>query len=155
MSTADHATATGLIGRPSRSEKGKRRRPTGPPPLVGDVEGESTEPDPGQADTPEEFVVLLRAFWEWAGRYSMRDLEAWSGEAFSRTTVADLLAEAPRKRPPMTLSYVQGLILACGGRDDRIRRWTSAWRRVYLEMPGASIGGAGEVIALPNRAASG
>jgi hypothetical protein len=49
-------------------------------------------------------VLLLRAFWEWVGRYSVRDLEAWSVGAFSRTTVADRLPEAPRKRADRTLT---------------------------------------------------
>jgi hypothetical protein len=84
-------------------------------------------------------VALLRAFWEWAGRHSVRDLAAWSDGAFSRTTVSDLLAEAPRRRPPVTLPYVQGLIRACGGRQDRIERWTTAWRSLYL--PGTPTGG--------------
>lgn len=104
------------------------------------------EPNPGHAATPKEFVALLRAFWEWSGGHSVRDLAAWSGGACSRTTVPDLLAEAPRKRPSVTLPYVQGLIRACGGDDYQVQHWTTAWRRLYLP----SAGGAGKVVALPN-----
>jgi hypothetical protein len=68
-----------------------------------------------------------------------------------RGCVADLLAEAPRKRPPVTLPYVRGLIRACGGQEDRIRCWKTAWRRLYL--PSVSSGSGGAVIELPNRAA--
>jgi hypothetical protein len=105
----------------------KRKRKIAPP-LVGD----DLEPDPARAQTREEFVTLLREFWQWAGGHATRDLVAWSGGAFSRTTVADLLAHAPRKRPPVTLFYVQSLIRACGGKDDRVGSWTTAWRRLYL-----------------------
>jgi hypothetical protein len=133
--------------------RARKPEPEGPPPLVDDVSGESREPDPARARTPEEFIVLLRAFWEWAGRYPVRDLAAWSGGAFSHTTINNLLAEAPRTRPPVTLRYVQGLIRACGGQGDRVQRWTTAWRRIYL--PAVSAGAAGEVISLPNRAVNG
>ena len=135
-----------------RPPSGKRKAQE-PPLLVADSDGESTEPDPARARTPEELIVLMRAFWEWAGRYPVRDLAAWSGDAFSRTTVNDLLAEAPRTRPPVTLPYVQGLIRACGGQDDRVQRWTTAWRRIFL--PAVSAGAEGEVISLPNRAVNG
>lgn len=141
-------------GVPERQRRASKPRPSGPPPLLDDADGERTEPDPVEATTPEEFIRFLRAFWEWAGRHSFRDLAAWSNGGFSHATVHKLLAVAPSKRPPVRLEYVQALIRACGGQDDRVQRWSTAWRRIYVATV-ASEAATAEVISLHNRAANG
>ncbi|WP_231332041.1 hypothetical protein [Actinomadura graeca] len=114
-------------------------RQAGAPPLVDDAAGHGARPDPLRACTREEFVTTLRAFWLWAGAYSPRQLSAWSRGGphgkVSHTTLNALLAEAPHKRPPMTLKYVQTIIHCCGGGEADLQHWTTAWRRIYAGIP--------------------
>jgi lambda repressor-like predicted transcriptional regulator len=125
---------------------------TGPPPLIADVDGYDGRPNPLTAATKAEFVAALRAFWQWAGAPSARKLEVWSGRAFSHSTVNELLAEAPCKRPPMKLPYVQGVIRGCGGDEKEIQRWSTAWRQIYQGAK-KSAGAEGKVIPLNAKAA--
>jgi hypothetical protein len=127
--------------------------PGPPPPLLEDVDGYDLKPDPSACATMEELFAGLRAFWEWAGAPSSRKLASRAQGAFSHTTVNNLLSEVPWRRPPLTLEYIQGLIRACGGDVEEVRRWTTAWRRICLAQAHAS--GEADVISLPSRTAAG
>lgn len=140
---ADVAQAQRQIQRGREGEyKAQRRRsrtpaaPVKPPPLVEDTAGQEGKPDPLEARSQEEFGAALRTFWRWTGEYSPRQLSTWSREtpygSVSHTTLNNLLAEAPRKRPPMKLRYVQLIISCCGGDETEIQRWSTAWRRLHV-----------------------
>ncbi|QKW36244.1 helix-turn-helix transcriptional regulator [Actinomadura sp. NAK00032] len=120
-----------------------QEKDTGPPPLLRDAAGQEGKPDPSQATTREEFLASLRDFWQWAGGYSPRRLSEWSRKSpqgkVSHTTLNALLAERPRQRPPVTMRYVQTIIICCGGDEVEVRAWTTAWRRLYLNFPPGSI----------------
>src|SRR5690606_42084661 len=102
-----------------------------PPPLLADPDREDGQPDPLEATSEEHLLDLLRQFRRWAGNYSARQLAEWSGGASSHTTVNALLSEgSTTKRPPLKLTYLQGVIRACGGGEEELKRWTKAWRLV-------------------------
>jgi hypothetical protein len=102
----------------------------GPPPLVEDADGHSTKPDPSTFTTEAELIAGLRDFTEWAGEYTARQLWKFSGKAVSHTTLHNLLAENPPKRPPLRMRYVQAVIRGCGGSEREVQRWTMALRRI-------------------------
>ena len=119
--------------KPSRraGDRNARNAAAGPPPpLLEDVDGYDGKPDPLSCGTEEELFAALRAFWQWAGAPSSRTVAGRSGGAFSHATVCKLLAEERRRRPPLTLAYLQGLIRALGGEEEEVRQWTTAWRQV-------------------------
>lgn len=101
-----------------------------PPPLLEDVDGYDGKPDPLSCRTEAELFAALREFWQWAGAPPSRTVASRSGGAFSHTTVCNLLAEEQRRRPPLTLAYLQGIIRALGGEEEEVRQWTTAWRQV-------------------------
>lgn len=134
-----------LLRADARRVREVRRRaveklPSGPPPIVSDKPGWPLfKPNPLSASTPEEFVEAMRAFREWAGgggEFSARKLAHWSGGAFSHATINKILSEFypfPEK-PTVKVSYVIGFIKACGGSDDDVTEWVTAWRQAYKRM---------------------
>ncbi|MDH2426449.1 hypothetical protein [Sphaerisporangium sp. TRM90804] len=106
--------------------------------MIADVNGHDIKPDPLQANTLEELADLLRAFWEWAGRPSYRDVARASGNTFSNGTAGKVLA-GPSCRAPFKLEYVQGCIRGCGGDEEEVRRWTTAWRKVSNGRPSLTL----------------
>ncbi|TDD75421.1 LuxR C-terminal-related transcriptional regulator [Actinomadura rubrisoli] len=110
----------------SSHEPGDRR-----PAVVDDVAGYQMKPDPLTAATTAELGELLREFWSWSGRPSARAVAAGSGGAFSHSTVSKILHGSGR-RPFLLLPYLQGVIKGCGGDENDLRRWTTAWRKVQL-----------------------
>lgn len=115
--------------------RAQRVAPWAGQPLLADPDGEDGQPDPLEATSEEHLLDLLRQFHRWAGGYSSRQLAKWSGGAFSHTTVSALLSEgSTAKRPPLKLTYLQGVIRACGGGEEELKRWTKAWRRVHTKQ---------------------
>jgi hypothetical protein len=125
-----------------------------PPPLVDDAVGYDDKPDPLTFTTEEEFIAGLRAFTQWAGDFTSRQLANWSGNVVSHMTIYNLLAKNARKRPPLKLAYVQAIIRGCGGSQDDIARWTTAWRRIRRGAGTSSGTGENNVISLNKRAAN-
>jgi hypothetical protein len=109
--------------------------------LIEDVSGHNLKPDPLRASSPEELGDLLREFWLWAGKPSLRDVAKDSGGAFSHGTISKLLLETSEHPPPLRLIYVQGCIRGCRGDQEEIRRWTTAWRMVHLPRNGRRAAG--------------
>jgi hypothetical protein len=101
-----------------------------PPALIPDMDGHALKPDPLEATTFEELTELMREFRAWAGHPSSRDLASRSAGEFSHATISKLLSSQPGRKPPLKLGYVRGFIHACGGDDEDLSRWITAWRRI-------------------------
>lgn len=101
-----------------------------PPALIPDLDGHALKPDPLTATTFDELIELMREFRAWAGHPSSRDLASRSAGEFSHATISKLLSSQPGGKPPLKLGYVRGFIHACGGDDEDLRRWVTAWRRI-------------------------
>ncbi|MBF8187701.1 hypothetical protein ITP53_18550 [Nonomuraea sp. K274] len=100
--------------------------------VVDDVEGfEDLKPDPLAATTVAEFLEAMRVFRIWAGEDPLAELARRSRGAFATSTLCETLSEANTKRLP-TLRVVKAFIRACGGNDNDVRAWTTAWRAVRL-----------------------
>lgn len=104
--------------------------PGEPPALIPDLDGHALKPDPLQATTFDELTEFMREFRAWAGHPSSRTLASRSGGEFSHATIIKLLSSQPGWKPPLKLGYVRGFIHACGGDDEDLSRWITAWRRI-------------------------
>ncbi|MFG2291013.1 hypothetical protein ACGFOU_33685 [Streptomyces sp. NPDC048595] len=98
-------------------------------------------PDPAVADSPAQFVELMRQLRRWAD-LSYRQLErnaTDTGNVLPRATISAALSRNELPRAELLAAYVR----ACGGDDDTVAAWLDARRR--LSMSGtASPESAGE-----------
>lgn len=95
-----------------------------------DAPGYDLKPDPMTVHDMGELLERLREFWQWADRPSMRELAEQSGRAFSKSTVTKLIHEQRMwtKMPALSQKYVVGIVRGCGGGDEEIARWVTAFR---------------------------
>lgn len=107
----------------------EHRRSTSPPQAVADLDGYDERPDPLRAENAEEFLRALGEYRAWAGDPSLRAMSARCGNKVSHTTFATALKSGSLPKLPL----VQALIEGCGGGDEDIRRWTTAWRRLRMK----------------------
>ncbi|WUH98227.1 hypothetical protein OHR68_32715 [Spirillospora sp. NBC_00431] len=96
--------------------------------MVEDTPGEEFKPDPAMAHSMAELRQLLREYWGWAGELGSRRVAAASGEVFSHSTAAKLIAADPNV--PLRQEYVAGMIRGCGGSEADQQAWITAFRRV-------------------------
>jgi hypothetical protein len=103
-----------------------------PPKLREDVEGYSDlKPNPLTATTREEFVQRMREFHVWAGEQSYREISRRSGGAIAASTLCEALNPNKPSRLP-SMKVVEGFITGCGGGDDDLADWTTAWRLIKM-----------------------
>ncbi|MFD0773477.1 hypothetical protein ACFQZ2_06005 [Streptomonospora algeriensis] len=101
------------------------------PHTIHDLEGYDQRPNPMLARTPAQFVQALRDFRAWSGDWSYRQLVAFSGGTPRSTFHAMLNSDQLPKFPLVAL-----FITACGGDEDEVQRWTTAWRRLRMAAEG-------------------
>jgi hypothetical protein len=98
-------------------------------PELPDAGPSHLRPDPSKAQTPDDFLGLLRAFHMWKGRRSLRDIAAASGDRISSSTVRNIL----RGTTPLDrLEVVRDFVVGCGGNTRDLEDITCAWRHVYV-----------------------
>lgn len=96
-----------------------------------DVPGFQLKPDPLTALTKEELLRVMREFHVWAGEPSYREIALRSGKMVGASTLCEALN--PRKAPRLpSLKVITAFIHGCGGTDDDLTLWTTAWRRVRM-----------------------
>lgn len=113
----------------------RKRRDTGlhpetASPVVPDMPGLDLCPNPGNAQTPADFMGTLRMYHIWAGKPSYRTLEHQSGRRFAASTFHAALKGDELAALPL----VQAVITACGGSDDHRQVFASAWRRLKMRQ---------------------
>ncbi|MFI7226275.1 hypothetical protein ACIBO5_23925 [Nonomuraea angiospora] len=100
--------------------------------VMDDMEGfEDLKPNPLAATTVLEFLEAMRLFRIWSGEEPLAELARRSRGTFATSTLCETLSEANTKRLP-TLRVVKAFIKACGGNDNDVQAWTTAWRAVRL-----------------------
>ncbi|MEU4332578.1 hypothetical protein [Nonomuraea dietziae] len=106
--------------------------------LRKDVAGhDELEPDPLKATTKEEFLQCMRDFHTWAYEPSYRDIAIRAGKMVGASTLSEALNPYKPARLP-SHKVVVAFIRGCGGGDDDLDRWTTAWRRLRMNKPTAS-----------------
>ncbi|MEU0568592.1 hypothetical protein ABZ297_24885 [Nonomuraea sp. NPDC005983] len=99
--------------------------------LRADLPGYDLQPDPMRASSKEEFLAVMREFHVWAGEPSFREIARNAGKTVGASTLCEALdANRPPRLP--TLKVVMAFIHGCGGSEDDLVTWTTAWRRVRM-----------------------
>ena len=93
---------------------------------ISDAAGFDLKPDPLQATTPTEFIEALRQYKFWSGDPSWRRMAKRAGQAVVHSTMyAAMNGDALPK-----LDVVKAIIIGCGGGEDDLSSFASAWRRI-------------------------
>jgi hypothetical protein len=108
------------------------RYPEAAAPVVPDLPGENLCPDPGAAQTPAEFMAVLRRYRKWAGEPSFRSMEHVIRKQCGQHFAASTLHAALKGDSLPSLPKVQAVVTACGGSDAHRQAFTAAWRRLAM-----------------------
>jgi hypothetical protein len=137
MRKLEEQVAAQLAHPPGRSP-GRHRSPAGGTPggqgwaQISDAFGYDLKPDPANATTPAQFI---RALWEykvWSGDPSWRKMAARAGQTFVHSTMhAAMHGDGLPK-----LDVVKAIINGCGGSEDDLRAFATAWRRIQAARVG-------------------
>jgi hypothetical protein len=93
---------------------------------ISDADGIDLKPDPLMATTPTEFVEALRQYKLWSGDPSWRTMAKRAGQAVVHSTMyAAMNGDTLPK-----LDVVKAIIVGCGGGEDDLSSFASAWRRI-------------------------
>jgi hypothetical protein len=93
---------------------------------ISDADGIDLKPDPLKATTPTEFVEALRQYKLWSGDPSWRTMAKRAGQAVVHSTMyAAMNGDTLPK-----LDVVKAIIVGCGGGEDDLSSFASAWRRI-------------------------
>ncbi|MFE3454956.1 hypothetical protein ACFXJ8_39140 [Nonomuraea sp. NPDC059194] len=102
--------------------------------LREDVASFDLKPDPLTANTKEEFLACMQDFHVWAGELSYRQIVINAG----KTVGASTLCEALKGKQMPSLKVVIAFIKGCGGSEDDLVQWTTAWRRIRMTRTASS-----------------
>jgi hypothetical protein len=93
---------------------------------ISDADGIDLRPDPLKATTPAEFIDALRQYKLWSGDPSWRMMAKRAGQAVVHSTMyAAMNGDSLPK-----LDVVKAIILGCGGGEDDLSSFASAWHRI-------------------------
>ncbi|MBB4932876.1 hypothetical protein F4561_003696 [Lipingzhangella halophila] len=102
------------------------------PHAIKDLKGYDNRPNPLAAATPEQFVARMRDFWAWSGEWSYRELEQFSGGRVSRSNFHATLTGSDLPKYMVLCAFIS----ACGGDEDELQRWVTAWRQLRMSPGG-------------------
>src|SRR5699024_7433988 len=93
------------------------------PEVPDDLPGWGLEPDPLQAKTVAEFIAAMRAYRQWAGAPSYREMVHRVG-----TGSAAGFCEALKSDRLPKFALLNAFIVSLGGDGAVFQRWVTAWR---------------------------
>jgi hypothetical protein len=110
---------------------------------ISDACGFDLRPDPLTATTPTQFIRALWQYKIWSGDPSWRKMATQAGQRVVHSTMhAAMHADALPK-----LDVVKAIIIGCGGNEDDLRMFVTAWRRLEASRIADSALGAGFMAA--------
>jgi hypothetical protein len=93
---------------------------------ISDVTGYDYKPDPLTATTPRQFIGALWGYKTWSGDPSWRKMATQAGQRVVHSTMhAAMHGDVLPK-----LDVVKAIIIGCGGNEDDLRLFVTAWRRL-------------------------
>jgi hypothetical protein len=93
---------------------------------ITDVGGYDLKPDPATATTAAQFIRALWDYKVWSGDPSWRKMAARAGQ----TVVHSTMHAAMHGETLPKLDVVKAVINGCGGSEDDLRAFVTAWRRI-------------------------
>lgn len=95
---------------------------------ISDAFADDLKPNPLTATTPAEFIDVLRQYRAWSGEPSWRMIAKQSG----RTVVYSTMWNAMNGAALPKLDVVKAIVIGCGGGEDDVNSFVTAWRRIAL-----------------------
>jgi hypothetical protein len=114
---------------------------------ISDADGFDLKPDPLVATTPAEFINILWRYRAWSGNPPWRKMAQQANQAVVHSTMHHAMNSTVLPK----FDVVKAIIVGCGGSDDDLRGFTTAWRRLassQIPSPSAS----GEYLTAPQPA---
>jgi hypothetical protein len=110
---------------------------------IGDACGFDLKPDPIPATTEAQFIRALWEYKAWSGDPSWRSMAARAGQ----TVVHSTMYAAMNGTTLPKLDVVKAIINGCGGTDDDLKAFATAWRRIDSATSRSRTPGAGFLTA--------
>jgi hypothetical protein len=101
--------------------------------------GSDLKPDPATARTAADYVTLLRQYRAWSGDVPWRKIAAGAKQKRVHSTIYNAL----RRDDLPTLEVARAIIIGCGGDEDDLSAFTSAWQRISSPAGGGHGEGSG------------
>jgi hypothetical protein len=93
---------------------------------ISDASGFDFKPDPLAVTTPRQFIGALWGYKTWSGDPSWRKMATQAGQRVVHSTMhAAMHGDVLPK-----LDVVKAIIIGCGGNEDDLRMFVTAWRRL-------------------------
>jgi hypothetical protein len=101
---------------------------------ISDAAGFDLKPDPLKATTSAEFIETLWQYKFWSGDPSWRAMAKRAGQAVVHSTMyAAMNGDTLPK-----FDVVKAIVVGCGGGEDDVSSFASAWRRIAPGRPGTA-----------------
>jgi hypothetical protein len=101
---------------------------------IGDAPGFDLKPDPLAAASPADFIRTLWQYKAWSGDPSWRKMAEQAGQAVVHSTMYTAMNGDSLPK----LEVVKAIIIGCGGGEDDLRSFATAWRRIASPRTPAS-----------------
>lgn len=102
-----------------------------------DAFGFDLRPDPLAATNPGQFIGTLWQFKVWSGDPSWRKMAARAGQRVVHSTMHAAMNGTTLPK----LDVVKAIVIGCGGSEDDLRMFVTAWRRLEsARITGPSLG---------------
>jgi len=95
---------------------------------ISDAFGDYLKPNPLTSTTPAELIDVLRQYRAWSGDPSWRTIAKQSGGTFVYSTMWNALNGTALPK----LDVVKAFVIGCGGGEDDVSCFVTAWRRIAL-----------------------
>jgi hypothetical protein len=95
---------------------------------ISEVPGDDLKPNPLTATTAEAFIEVLGQYRAWSGDPPYRVMAERAGQAVVYSTMYNAMTGNALPK----LHVVRAIIIGCGGGEDDMRLFDSAWRRINM-----------------------
>jgi len=121
----EQALAQARSAEPAPAEAPKTEAPPLPcRPLAADAKGYSLKPDPLRVTSAADLVAALNEWRIWAGDVSFRTMARNSGRRASASAMCTALGKPALPNLQVVLAVIEG----CGGTEEDMDNWATAWR---------------------------
>jgi hypothetical protein len=133
---------TQLADHPGRSPGRHRSASAGPrgrrgDRQIGDANGFDLKPDPLAATTEAQFIKALWDYKAWSGDPSWRAMAARAGQRVVHSTMYGAMHGSVLPK----LEVVKAIISGCGGGEEDLRAFATAWRQLDAARGKRSLSG--------------
>jgi len=95
---------------------------------LSDAFGDDLKPNPLSATIPAELIDALVQYRAWSGDPSWRTIEKKSGHTVVHSTMWNAMNGSSLPK----LEVVKAIVIGCGGGEDDVNSFVTAWRRIAL-----------------------